>query len=80
VTAHRADLETAVAFHRALALKEGTDPADVQAFVRVVRPRDSKFAALSVLANAMIEKRGRLSDEDVDRSSRPTSARTIPLR
>ena len=57
----------AVAFHTALALKEGIDPADVQA-IREGRPRkDSKFVALSALAKTMIEKRGRLNDEEVNR-------------
>jgi alkylhydroperoxidase family enzyme len=55
----------AVAFHTALALKEGIDGAQA---VREDRPpKDSKFAALSALAKTMIEKRGRLNDEDVDR-------------
>jgi len=57
----------AVAFHTALALKEGIDPADVQAIREGRPPKDSKFAALSALAKTMIEKRGRLNDEDVDR-------------
>src|SRR6266446_6647680 len=57
----------AVAFHTALALKEGLDPADVQAIREGRLPKDSKLAALSALARAMIEKRGRLDDEDVDR-------------
>jgi alkylhydroperoxidase family enzyme len=57
----------AVAFHRALALKEGLDPADVQAIREGRLPKDSKLAALSALARTMIEKRGRLDDEDVDR-------------
>jgi alkylhydroperoxidase family enzyme len=57
----------AVAFHTALALKEGIDPADVQAIREGRLPKDSKFAALSGLAKAMIEKRGRLGDEDIDR-------------
>jgi AhpD family alkylhydroperoxidase len=57
----------AVAFHTALALKEGIDPADVQAIREGHLPKDSKLAALSALAKTMIEKRGRLSDEDVDR-------------
>ena len=56
----------AVAFHTALALKEGIDPADVEA-VRAGRlPRDGKLGALSALARTMIEKRGRLNDQDVD--------------
>jgi alkylhydroperoxidase family enzyme len=57
----------AVAFHTTLALKEGIDPADVQAIREGRLPKDSKFAALSALARAMIEKRGRLDDQDVDR-------------
>jgi len=56
----------AVAFHTALALKEGIDPADVQAIRGGRLPKDGKSAALSGLARTMIEKRGRLSDEDVD--------------
>src|ERR1700744_4323343 len=57
----------AVAFHSALALKEGIDAADVEAIRAGRLPKDSKFAALSGLAKAMIEKRGRLSDQDVER-------------
>ena len=57
----------AVAFHTALALKEGIDPADVQAIRAGRLPTDSKLAALSALAKTMIEKRGRLNDQDVDR-------------
>jgi alkylhydroperoxidase family enzyme len=57
----------AVAFHTALALKEGIDPADVQSIRDGRLPKDSKLAALSALAKAMIEKRGRLDDKDVDR-------------
>jgi len=57
----------AVAFHTALALKEGIDPADVQAIRESRLPKDSKLAALSALAKTMIEKRGRLNDQDVDR-------------
>jgi alkylhydroperoxidase family enzyme len=57
----------AVAFHTALALKEGIDAADVQAIREGRLPKDRKFAALSGLAKTMIEKRGRLDDADVDR-------------
>ena len=57
----------AVAFHTALALKEGIDAADVEAIREGRPPKDAKFAALSTLAKTMIEKRGRLSDADVDR-------------
>jgi alkylhydroperoxidase family enzyme len=55
------------AFHSTLALKEGIDPADVQAIREGRLPKDRKFAALSAVAKTMIEKRGRLNDEDVDR-------------
>ena len=57
----------AVAFHTTLGLKEGIDPADVLAIREGRLPQDGKFAALSALAKTMIEKRGRLNDEDVDR-------------
>ena len=56
----------AVAFHTTLALKEGIDPAEVQAIREGRLPKDSKFAALSGLAKTMIEKRGRLDDEDIN--------------
>jgi alkylhydroperoxidase family enzyme len=57
----------AAAFHTTLALKEGIDAADVQAIREGRLPKDSKFAALSGLAKTMIEKRGRLDDEDINR-------------
>ena len=57
----------AVAFHTALALKEGVDPKDIEAIRARGLPKDTKLAALSALARAMIEKRGRLDDQDIDR-------------
>lgn len=57
----------AVAFHTALALKEGVDAADVEAIRKAQTPRDSKSSALSTLARTLIEKRGRLDDADVSR-------------
>ena len=57
----------AVAFHSALALKEGIDPVDVGAIREGRLPKDGNFAALSALAKTMIEKRGRLADEDINR-------------
>jgi len=57
----------AIAFHTTLALKEGIDPADVQAIREGRLPKDNKFAALSGLAKTMIEKRGRLDDQDLNR-------------
>lgn len=57
----------AVAFHTALALKQEIDPKDVQAIRERRLPEDAKLAALSALAKTMIEKRGRLDNQDVDR-------------
>jgi alkylhydroperoxidase family enzyme len=57
----------AVAFHTALALKEGIDATEVEAIREGRPPKDAKFAALSTLAKTLIEKRGRLSDVDIDR-------------
>jgi AhpD family alkylhydroperoxidase len=54
----------AVAFHTALALKEGLDSADVQAIRERREPKDSKHAALSRLARTLIEKRGCIDDRD----------------
>ena len=56
----------AVAFHTALALEQGLDPEDVDAIRERRLPKDSKLAALSALAKALIERRGRLDDQDVD--------------
>jgi alkylhydroperoxidase family enzyme len=56
----------AVAFHTALALKEGIDSADVEAIREGRPPKDVHLAALSTLAKTMIEKRGRLDDEEVE--------------
>jgi len=61
------DSPWAVAFHTTLALKEGIDLADVQAIRNGRLPKDSKLAALSGLAKAMIEKRGHLGDDDIKR-------------
>jgi AhpD family alkylhydroperoxidase len=57
----------AVAFHTALALKAGVDAADVQAIRDRQNPQSPKSSALSTLARALIEKRGRLEDSDVSR-------------
>ena len=56
----------AVAFHTALALKEGLDPADVEAIRARRLPKDKKHAALSLMARTLIEKRGRLDDRDIE--------------
>jgi alkylhydroperoxidase family enzyme len=57
----------AVAFHSALALGVGVEPADVEAIRHGRLPSDPKQAALSALACAMIEKRGHLHQQDMDR-------------
>jgi AhpD family alkylhydroperoxidase len=56
----------AVAFHTGLALKEGLDPADVEAIRERRVPNDATSAALSTFARTLIEKRGRVDDLDVD--------------
>ena len=61
------DCAWAVAFHTALALKEGVEPADVQAIRERRTPQNPQSAALSMLARTLIEKRGRLDDGDVSR-------------
>jgi AhpD family alkylhydroperoxidase len=57
----------AVAFHTALALKEGVEPADVEAIRKGHPPRTPRNAALSTLARTLIEKRGRLDEPDISR-------------
>jgi len=55
----------AVAFHSFLALKEGLSEADVAAIRERHLPQDGKLAALSRLARTLIEKRGRIDDQDL---------------
>ena len=57
----------AAAFHTALGLQAGIDPADVEAMRSGRSPSDEKLGALSTLARTLIEKRGRLGDQDVQR-------------
>ncbi|AMO93020.1 carboxymuconolactone decarboxylase family protein [Collimonas fungivorans] len=59
--------EWPVAFHTALALKQGVRPADVDAIRRGGLPGDVRLAALSTLARTLIEKRGRLAESDQGR-------------
>ncbi|WP_321798350.1 carboxymuconolactone decarboxylase family protein [Caballeronia sp. J97] len=56
--------EWPVAFHTALALKEGVHPADVDAIREGALPEDVGLAALSALARTLIETRGRLAESD----------------
>ncbi|SPB18948.1 carboxymuconolactone decarboxylase [Caballeronia novacaledonica] len=59
--------EWPVAFHTALALKEGVHPADVDAIRHGALPNDASLAALSALARALIDKRGHLAESDQKR-------------
>lgn len=54
----------AVAFHSALALRQGVPPADVAAIRRGGLPKGAGLGALSTLARTLIEKRGRISESD----------------
>ena len=56
----------AVALHTVLALKAGLDAKDVEAMRAGRSPSDKKLGALSTLARTMIEKRGRLGDQDIE--------------
>jgi alkylhydroperoxidase family enzyme len=55
----------AVALHTALGLKAGLNAADVEAIRAGRSPADKKLAALWKLARTLIEKRGRLDDQDI---------------
>lgn len=56
--------EWPAAFHTALALQQGVRAADVEAIRRGDLPGDAALAALSALARALIETRGRLAEAD----------------
>lgn len=55
----------AVAFHSAMALKEGVDPEHVRAIRERRLPTDAKLAALSRFTRALIETRGHVSESDL---------------
>jgi alkylhydroperoxidase family enzyme len=55
----------AVAFHTALGLKAGLDPADVEAIRKRQLPPNQRYAALSRLTRTLIEHRGHLSNEEL---------------
>jgi AhpD family alkylhydroperoxidase len=57
----------AVALHTALGLQAGLNPADVEAMRAGRSPSDKKLGALSTVARTLIEKRGRLDDQDIER-------------
>jgi len=54
-----------VAFHTTLGLRQGLDPADVQAIREGKLPKQKRYAALSAVAKKLIESRGQLADDDV---------------
>jgi len=59
--------EWPVAFHTALALKQGVHRADIDALRHGALPADPALAALSALARTLIEKRGHLAESDQKR-------------
>ena len=56
----------AIAFHTALALQQGVGPEEIDAIRARRVPRDRRFAALFTLARTLIEKRGHLSEQELD--------------
>lgn len=56
----------AVAFHTTLALQQGIDSEETSAIRERHLPKDKRFAALSNLAKTLIEKRGHLSEQELD--------------
>jgi len=58
--------EWPIAFHSALALQQGIDPADVAAIRTGAAPKDQRLAALSRLARGLILQRGKLAEADTD--------------
>jgi len=69
----------AVAFHTALALGEGLDPLEVQAIREGHVPKDIRHAALSNLARTLIEKRGRIDEQDIARFTQAGFSRNTVL-
>ena len=55
-----------VAAHSTFAIEDGIAESEVQAIRAGKLPRDPKYAALSALTKALIEKRGNVSDADID--------------
>jgi alkylhydroperoxidase family enzyme len=55
----------AVAFHSSMALHEGVASSDVRAIRDGKLPTDVKYAALSGIAKALIEKRGNVTETDI---------------
>lgn len=56
----------AVAFHTALAQQRGVSSDETGAIRERRMPKDKRFAALSTLAKTLIEKRGHLSEHELE--------------
>jgi alkylhydroperoxidase family enzyme len=56
----------AVAFHTALALQQGISSEETTAIREGRLPTDKRYAALSKLAKTLIEKRGHLSEQELE--------------
>jgi alkylhydroperoxidase family enzyme len=56
----------AVAFHTALALQQGVSSEETDAIRERRVPTEKRYAALSTLAKTLIEKRGHLSEQELD--------------
>lgn len=56
----------AVAFHTALALQQQVSLEETDAVCARLVPRNQRFAALSTLAKTLIEKRGHLSEPELE--------------
>ena len=56
----------AVAFHTTLALQQGIRSEETSAIREGSLPKDKRFAALSNLAKTLIEKRGHISEQELD--------------
>jgi alkylhydroperoxidase family enzyme len=56
----------AVAFHTTLALQQGITSEETTAIRERRLPADKRFAALSALAKSLIEKRGHVSEHELD--------------
>ena len=56
----------AVAFHTALARQQGVSSEETDAIRERRAPTDKRFAALFTLAKTLIEKRGHLSEQELD--------------
>jgi alkylhydroperoxidase family enzyme len=69
----------AVAFHTALALQQGISSEETTAIRERRLPKDKRFAALSKLAKTLIEKRGHLSEQELDFLDLASERRLLPV-